>query len=242
MTDATDPTDAPSDPPAAPDPTALRRSHRSLGIGRGPKADPERDRIAGEMWSAGVKTDAIMAAIRVKSPSGLRKIIKRLGLPLRSHAWLQERQGSVRIKGKGTGSARARGKAVGQRRSIDPLTAAVATGVSETEIAAYVSRFGVTRIEPDTPDVDTVMNEVRRSGPVVLPVGGGFGRFKIDRAEVDRVGLLAWANKGRVRRGLPPWSAVRWTRAVEPSRGYTAVHREKRKRMEKLAKASGRTE
>ena len=80
-------------------------------------------------------------------------------------------------------------------------------------IAEHVAKKGVTRAP--ALDVDTVLNEVRRSGDNVVPTDARFISFKINGSiTTDRGGLVTRANRMRAKRGEKPWTAeeIRWTR------------------------------
>lgn len=92
--------------------------------------------------------------------------------------------------------------------------------VDDAAIAAHIAAKGVTRVDTGAaPDVDTVMNEARRSGAVIVAADDKFKAFRLDGSRtIDRAQLLARANRSRRERGLPDWreADVRWVRPPPP--------------------------
>lgn len=83
-------------------------------------------------------------------------------------------------------------------------------------ISAHIAAKGVTKVgETDSPDVDQVLAEVRRTGDIVVPDDASFGSFTLNGSVIlTRRQLLQRANGERVRRGAAPWreTDVRWVR------------------------------
>lgn len=92
----------------------------------------------------------------------------------------------------------------------------------DAAVAAHIAKKGVTKPdETETPNVDDVMNEIRREGPHVVPTGDGYKHFLVTGKDHDRKELLTYANRCRLMRGLQAWSydKVTWDRPepIEPS-------------------------
>lgn len=89
----------------------------------------------------------------------------------------------------------------------------------DAQVAEWLAKNRASRPENE-PDVDTVMNEIRRDGTIVVPTNDKFTSFTINNGgpTIDRKALIARANRSRTRRGMPllDLGKVKWERPPEP--------------------------
>lgn len=84
-------------------------------------------------------------------------------------------------------------------------------------VERHLATKGARKVEPPL-DVDLVMNEVRRGGYEVVPIGDGFSSFRVEGKKLGRSELIERANRSRAARKLPAWAArdVTWKRPPPP--------------------------